>query len=67
MIDKIRTDHLSNTEYFEVSCDKCSYSKKYEVDHGWSDLLEQMKEDRWVNKRVNNEWENICSICSENT
>lgn len=63
MIDKIRQDYQFDTETFEVSCDGCDFSEEYEVDDGWDELMEQMKKDGWVSRKVEGDWEHYCSDC----
>ena len=65
MINKIRENFQLNTEVFEVECDDCDHVQEYEVDFGWTELLEKMKADGWVNRKVNKEWENYCGNCAE--
>ena len=63
MIEKIRQDYQFNTETFEVSCDTCDEVQEYDCDFGWEDLMKQMKNDGWVSKKVDGDWEHYCSDC----
>ena len=66
MIQKISQDYTFNIETFEVSCDGCDEVKDYEVECGWDELMQKIKEDGWISRKVNGEWQHFCSLYQSN-
>ena len=65
MITKLRADYMLNTETFEVQCDHCDCCEEYEVEGGWEELVQTIKENGWDSRFIEKEWQHVCSNCRD--
>jgi len=50
---------------FEVVCDICGYSERFNTDGDFWELLKQMKKSGWKSMKVDNEWRHYCPQCKQ--
>ncbi|MCK9220937.1 MAG: hypothetical protein M0P47_12940 [Bacteroidales bacterium] len=48
---------------FDVYCDFCDFCDSFDVDDNWDELMNEMKEDGWKSKKVEEEWKHMCPDC----
>ena len=63
MIEKISS--CGRVENYAVSCDSCTRQEEMETEFGFMDIVEQMKDTGWKNRKIKDEWQNWCPACAE--
>jgi hypothetical protein len=55
-----------DSDIYEVSCDYCS--EDIEIDSGgdWQDMINQLKEEGWQIRKIDEEWHHACLECVRN-
>lgn len=48
---------------YDVECNDCGLFVTFNADDR-PDLMAQMKDDGWTKKKIDDEWEHYCPICS---
>jgi hypothetical protein len=58
-------DKFYKSGVFTARCDtpECDFSKDYDVNNNWNQLVKEMKEDGWKSKKIDDKWKNYCSTC----
>jgi len=48
-------------DVFNIICDECGHQDEFSVNHNWDTLMDEMSENGWESRKINDEWYNFCS------
>jgi len=58
-----RTTKMEDVEFYDVTCDMCTYAEQFESEFGFKDILQQMQGVGWLSKYIDGEWQHYCAEC----
>ena len=53
----------TDDDTFEVSCSFCNEYTFVDTDGDWATMLEDIKQDGWKIRKINDDWKHMCPAC----